>query len=136
MPRFEVGVDNRSKASCISPLLRQLYLKFHKMRLGNITCTEMVRTLNKPDFARVTQSIHDNVGWLDQFAPSVVISRETVWDGQQLSVEGTLKVSGRVLDGNYCVVVLKKTFPEDNAFLMRSYRKFANPALERVIAKL
>ena len=104
------------------------------MRLGNITCTEMVRTLSRPGFARVTQSIHVDVGWLDQFAPSVVISRETVWDGQQLSAEGTLKVAGRVLDGNHRVVVLKKKFSEDNAFLMRFYREFANPALERVIA--
>ena len=122
MPRSEVGAKNRSRASCssnderMSSLLRQRYLRLHKMRLGNITCTEMVRTLAKPGLSCVTQSIR-HVGWLDQFAPSVVISREAACDGQQLSAEGALKVAGRVLDGNHCLAVLKKEFSEDNVFL-------------------
>ena len=139
MPRSELGADNRSRDSCSSndegmpSLLRQHYLGLHKMRLGNITCTEMVRTLSKSGLARVTPSIRD-FGWLDQFAPSVVISREAVRDGQYLSTEDALKVAGRVLDENHRVAVLKKDFPEDTVFLIRVYREFANPALERVIA--
>ena len=101
----------------MSSILRHHYLGLHKMRLGNITCTEMVRTLSQPGLARVTQSIRD-VGWLDQFAPSVVISREAVRDGEQLSAEDALKVAGRVLDGNHRVAALKKEFPEDNVFFM------------------
>ena len=82
----------------MSTLLRQHYLEIHKMRLENNTCTAMVRTLSKPGLERVTQSIRV-VGWLDQFAPSGVISREAVRDGEQLSAEGQLKVAGHVLDG-------------------------------------
>ena len=114
-------------------LLRQHYLGLHKMRLGNIMCTEMVRTLSQPGLARVAQSIRE-VGWLDQFAPSIVIPREAVRDGEQLTAESALKATGRVLDGNHRVTVLKREFAEDDAFLMRIYRDFANPALERVIA--
>ena len=55
-------------------------------------------------------------------------------NGEQLSTESTLKIAGRVLDGNHHVAVLKKEFPENNVFLGRFYRAFANLALERVIA--
>ena len=54
---------------------------------------------------------------------------------EQLSVESALKVAGRGLDKNHRVAVLKKVFPEDNVFLMRVYRDFANLTLESVIAK-
>ena len=66
-----------------------------------------VHTLSQPGLARVTQAITD-VGWLDQFAPSVVISREAVRNAEQLSAESMLKVAGCVLGGNHCVAVLKK----------------------------
>ena len=87
------------------------------MWLGNITYTEVVCTLSRLGLARVTQSIRD-VGWLDQFALSVIILQEAVRDGEQLSAKSALKVAGRVLD----------------VFSMRSYRYFVSPALERTIA--
>ena len=139
MPRSDTTAhQSRASGSSndkrMSSSLRQHYLRLHKMRLRNITCTEMVHTLSQPGLARVPQSIRD-VGWLDQFALSVVISQMAVRDGEQLSPESALKFVGHVLDGNHRVAVLKKEFPEDNGFLLRIYRDFANPAeFERVVA--
>ena len=78
-----------------------------KMRLGNITCTEMVRPVNMAGVKRIVQSIRD-VGCLEQFPPSVVIRRDCLGNGDKLTAEVALGVVGRTLDGNHRITALKK----------------------------
>ncbi|CAN0000753.1 unnamed protein product [Choristocarpus tenellus] len=56
-------------------LVEHHYLGLYKMKLTNITCTEVVRPLSERGLARVSKSIKEK-GWLEQFAPSDVIQRD------------------------------------------------------------
>ncbi|CAM9999515.1 unnamed protein product, partial [Choristocarpus tenellus] len=88
---------SHSNAKGMSSLLEHHYLGMYKTKLGNITCMEMVRPLSKRGLARVSKSIREK-GWLEQFAPSVVIQRDCSGNGDQLTADTALAVQGRTLD--------------------------------------
>ena len=67
------------------------------------------------------QSIRD-VGWLEQFSPSVVIRCDCLGNGHKLTAEVALGVVGRTLDGN-----------EETVIPVRVYMEF-NETEERLIA--
>ncbi|CAM9623429.1 unnamed protein product [Choristocarpus tenellus] len=116
----------------MSSLLQDHFLGMYRMTLGNITCTEMVRPLSESGLTRVSKSIHEK-GWLEQFAPSIVIQGDCLGDLNQLTAETALTIQGRVLDGNHRITVLKREFDPERAFMMRVYMEF-NQAEERLIA--
>ena len=116
----------------MSSLLEQHYLGVFKMRLRNITCTEMVRPLSKRGLERLTRSIRE-VGWLEQFTPSVVIQRDSLRNGDELTAEVALIVVGRTLDGNHRITSLKEVYDHDTVIPVRVYLEF-NQAEERLIA--
>ncbi|CAM9945559.1 unnamed protein product [Choristocarpus tenellus] len=101
------------------------------MKLRHITCTDMVHPLSGRGLQRVRKSIEEK-GWLDQFAPSVVIQR-SLGNTDELNPETALAIEGRVLDGNHRVTVLKNMFDPESAFTMRIYIEF-DQTEERLIA--
>ena len=116
----------------MSSLLGEHLLGTFKMRLGNITCTEMVRPVSMAGVKRIVRSIRD-VGWLDQFPPSVLIQRDCLGNGDKLTAEVALGVVGRTLDGNYRIAALKEAYNEETVIPVRVYMEF-NESEERLIA--
>lgn len=116
----------------MSAILSKHYLGEFKMRLGNITCTELVRPLSQNGLKHLERSIKD-VGWLENFAPSVVIQRDRLGDSDKLTAEAALITPAHTLDGNHRVATLKNMFGEDGVFLVRVYLEFKQ-ADERLIA--
>lgn len=116
----------------MSSLLGEHYLGTFKMRVGNITCTEMVRPVSMAGVKRIVQSIRE-VGWLEQFPPSVVIQRGCLGNVDKLTAEVALGVVGRTLDGNHRIAALKEAYNEETAIPVRVYLEF-NQAEERLIA--
>eukprot|EP00904_Undaria_pinnatifida_P013509 jgi/Undpi1/9289/HiC_scaffold_26.g11747.m1 len=116
----------------MNAVLSKHYLGEFKMRLGNITCTEMVRPLSKSGLQHLEQSIQD-VGWLENFAPSVVIQQDRLGDSGKLTAETALTTPAHTLDGNHRIATLKKLFGDSGVFLVRVYLEF-NQADERLIA--
>ena len=81
---------------------------------------------------RIVQSIRD-VGWLEQFPPSVVIRRDCLGNGDKLTAEVALGVVGRTLDGNHRITALKEVYNEETVIPVRVYMEF-NESEERLIA--
>ncbi|CAB1110540.1 unnamed protein product [Ectocarpus sp. CCAP 1310/34] len=116
----------------MSAVLSKHYLGEFKMRLCNITCTEMVRPLSQNGLQHLERSIQE-VGWIESFAPSVVIQRDHLGDSRELTAEAALTAPAHTLDGNHRVTTLKKMYGESGVFLVRVYLEF-NQADERLIA--
>ena len=126
------STNGRDGTAGMSSLLGEHLLGTFKMRLGNITCTEMVRPVNMAGVKRIVQSIRD-VGWLEQFPPSVVIRRDCLGNGDKLTAEVALGVVGRTLDGNHRITALKEVYNEETVIPVRVYMEF-NESEERLIA--
>ena len=62
MPSNNSSNDGHDGTAGLSSLLEKHLLGTFKMRLGNITCTEMVRPVNMAGVNRIVQSIRD-VEW-------------------------------------------------------------------------
>lgn len=113
-------------------VLSSNYIGEFSMTVANLTCTTLARPRNKLGLQMVEQSVKAK-GWLSQFAPSVLIPRETVPDGV-LTPQLALSISARVLDGNHRVVVFKKLFGDSSTLKVRVYYEFANAPDEKLIA--
>ncbi|CAM9690914.1 unnamed protein product [Sphacelaria rigidula] len=117
----------------LAKILQEHFEGLHQMKLGNIACTQMVRAVSDAGVHTVVDSIR-TTGWLDQFAPSIVIPREAVRDGEPLTAEIMRETKGRVLDGYHRVTALKEEFGDEDMFLIRVYREFADRTQEKIIA--
>lgn len=126
------NIRDKNSTAGMSSLLDKHYLGTFKLRLSNITCTEMVRPLSEKGLQRLQRSIRE-VGWLEQFAPSVVIQRDRLGDEGKLTAEIVLKIPARTLDGAHRISALQRQFDPDTAITMRVYMEF-NQADERLIA--
>ena len=73
------------------------------------------------------QSIRD-VGWLEQFPPSVVIRRDYLGNGDKLTAEVALGVYGY-----HRIAALKEAYNEETVTPLQVYMEF-NEAEERLIA--
>ncbi|CAB1112239.1 unnamed protein product [Ectocarpus sp. CCAP 1310/34] len=108
----------------MSAVLSEHYLGEFKMRLGNITCTEMVRPLSQNGLKHLERSIQE-VGWLESFAPSsVVIQQDRLGDSDEPAAEAALTTPAHTLDSNHRVATLKKMDGESGVFLVRVYLEF------------
>ena len=117
----------------MSTLLTSHFLGIFPMKLGNITVTQLVRTLSLAGLEKISRSF-DDVGYLEHCAPAIVVRLEALPPGEQLTKDDALKLCGRVLDGNHRVTTLKNKSGPDAEFVMRVYREFGSPAEEKLIA--
>ena len=117
----------------MSSLLTSHFLGIFPMKLGNITLTQLVRTLSLAGHDKISRSF-DDVGYLEHFAPAIAVRLAALPQGEQLTKDDALKLSGRVLDSNHRVTTLKNKKGPDAEFLMRVFREFGSPAEEKLIA--
>lgn len=107
----------------MTAILSKHYLGEFKMRLGNITCTELVRPLSKNGLKYLEQSIRE-VGWLENFAPSVVVQQDRLGSSNELTAEAALTTPAHTLDGNHRITTLRKIFGESALVTVRVYFEF------------
>ena len=112
--------------------LAKNFLGEYSMTVRKLVCTTLARPRSRLGLESVEKSVKEK-GWLAQFAPSVVISREDLPTGG-LTPSLALSISARVLDGNHRVVVFRKLYGADKALKVRVYLEFADAADEKVIA--
>lgn len=113
-------------------LLSSYYLGEFDLRLCNVTCATIVRETSRRGLNCLEQSVR-KVGWLPQFAPSVVIESSAIPE-EGLSAESALDLEVRVLDGNHRVKTCRKVFGADSTIRCLVYKTLRDAEDERLIA--
>ena len=71
--------------------------------------------------------------WLEQFAPTVVVTQDCLGGNGELSPDIAPTITARALDGNHRLTALKREMDHESEIGMRVYLEF-NEAEERLIA--
>lgn len=113
----------------LQQLLDANFLGEHSIRLRNVSCSHLVRQLNRVGLSRVEDSIRSK-GWLRHCVPSISISQRDLPTGG-FSEELIDTMHFKVLDGNHRVTAAKHIYGLEERIQFRVYLEF--PAQEAKI---
>ena len=120
---FAANETSTSKNN-LATILEANFIGTFELPLKNITCTSLVRQVNERGIKTVMASI-ENKGWLDHYAPAVVIQREAL-EGSDFTEEAAPTHHYQVLDGNHRITAARRLWGGDHLVSCRVY--YALPA--------
>lgn len=125
------------KGEALQSVLNEYYIGMFSLALKDVGHTVLVRPLNPKGLAKIEDSVRQK-GWLDDYAPSVIVSRKELEDDENgkpkedINAELLAKAHARVLDGNHRISVLRKLYGREHRVKCKVYYEFDKEKMQIV----
>lgn len=125
------------RSQSLQRVLNEYFIGVFCLRLKDVDQMVLVRPLNPKGLVRIEDSVRQK-GWLDYYAPSIIVSRKELEDLQggnlsnNIDAELLAKAHPRVLDGNHRVSVLHKLYGGEHRVKCTVYYEFDKEQMQIV----